>query len=378
MLKPFKTLALAGALFWFASAAAAAESQSGAFANVPGGKLWYETCGSGRQAMVLIHDGTLHSVGWDDVWPALCQSFHVVRYDRRGYGRSPEAKSAYSPVDDLQEVMRAAGIEHGVIVGASNGGGLAVDFTLAHPDEVDRLVLVGPEASGLSHSRHFIDREVELEGQLARGDVLGAIKGSWLFPPGDNADVTRLLKLVMASPQDIGHKDPAMPRPPAAPHLGEIKAPTLVVVGEDDVADNQAQAGVVEFAIPGARRVVVRGAGHLVYMTQPAVFADIVTRFVLGVATPGTEEALRRLTDEFARGAPDYSRMSPALAGFFRAHPELVKASPMGAIKSVTFKGVSTEGADIFIVVRERGSAEARITLDKDGRIEDLRYRPLP
>ena len=78
----------------------------------------------------------------------------------------------------------------------------------------------------------------------------------------------------------MNHQDPATPAPPAAPRLGEIKVPTLVLVGEDDVADNHAQAGAVEYAIRGARRVVVRKAGHLVYMEQPAEFTRIVTRFV--------------------------------------------------------------------------------------------------
>src|ERR1700733_6627382 len=131
---------------------AASESDDGAFVNVEGGKLWYQTCGAGSKAMVLIHDGTLHSAAWDDVWPLFCKDFHVVRYDRRGYGRSPAATQSYSRTDDLAAVMRAARMEHAVVVGASAGGGIAVDFTLAHPKAVDRLVLVGPSISGLRYS----------------------------------------------------------------------------------------------------------------------------------------------------------------------------------------------------------------------------------
>src|SRR4051812_37263283 len=97
---------------------------SSGFVEVKDGKLWYETCGSGPKAMVLLHDGLLHSVAWDDVWPGLCKTFHVVRYDRRGYGRSPEAQAPYSQVEDVAAVMRAAGMDHAVIVGASAGGGV--------------------------------------------------------------------------------------------------------------------------------------------------------------------------------------------------------------------------------------------------------------
>jgi 3-oxoadipate enol-lactonase len=297
MLKTIKALALAGAMLPLAQGAAAQPAGAGTFVEVPGGKLWTQTCGTGPQAMVLLHDGMLHSIGWDDVWPALCKSFHVVRYDRRGYGRSPEAKAAYSEVEDVAAVMRAAGMDHAVIVGASHGGGIAIDFTLAHPEQVDRLVAVGPEVSGLPRSQHFLDRTAESMAKMGHLDLMGAIKSSWELAPGHTAMANRLLGLLLANSQDLSHRDPATPPPPAAPRLGAIKVPTLVITGESDVADNQAQAGVVEYAVPGARRVVVRDAAHLVFIEQPAEFAGLVTRFAQerpDAAAPGAEEALAR------------------------------------------------------------------------------------
>jgi pimeloyl-ACP methyl ester carboxylesterase len=282
MFKSFKALAFAGAMLSLASPAASqipAGSSKGAYVDVPGGKLWYESCGAGGAGMVLIHDGVLHSVVWDQVWPILCKDFHVVRYDRRGYGRSPEAKAPYSPAEDLGAVMGAAGVSHAVLVGSSNGGGLAIDFTLAHPDQVDRLVLVGPSVSGIPYSAHFIERGQEIGQMIGRGQAMAAIKSSWLLAPGHDAEAKGVQRLLMANLQDITHRDPAIPRPPAAPRLGEIRVPTLILVGEADIADNQSQAGVVEYAIPHARRVVVRNAGHLVYFEQPEVFAGLVADF---------------------------------------------------------------------------------------------------
>ena len=381
MSKPFKALALAGAMISCALTPAAAQTP-GAFVDVPGGKLWYETCGSGPRAMVLIHDGVLHSVGWDDVWPALCKSFHVIRYDRRGYGRSPEAKAPYSRLDDLQAVMEAGAVKHAVIVGASSGGGLAVDFALAHPEAVDRLVLVGPAVSGIPPSKYFVERQNELQGRMARLDFLGAIKSSWLFAPGDDADAARLLKLVLANLHDLTHKDPAAPTPPAAGRLAEVKAPTLVVIGEYDAADNQAQAGIVEYAIPGASRVVVRKAGHLVYMAQPVEFADLVGRFASAseTAPPGAEQALRRAMEGLRQGAPDETLFSPTVVPGLRALGDDVKASvtPLGAIRSVTFKTQGPAGGDIFIVVYEKGSVDWRIFLAPDGKIAALFFKPAP
>src|SRR5271156_5363171 len=73
----------------------------GKYADVGGSKIWYEECGSNTSGpgVVLLHDGLLHSVTWDDVWKPLCSKYHVVRYDRRGYGRSDKARVPFVPED---------------------------------------------------------------------------------------------------------------------------------------------------------------------------------------------------------------------------------------------------------------------------------------
>jgi pimeloyl-ACP methyl ester carboxylesterase len=374
-----RALALAGCLLpaAFLASAAAAQPAPGSFVDVERGKLWYETCGSGPTTMVLIHDGLLHSVVWDDVWPELCKTYHVVRYDRRGYGRSPEAKAPYSQIDDLAAVMRAAGMDHAVIVGSSNGGGLAIDFTLDHPRQVDKLVLVGPDVTGFTYSDYFQTRLAEQLAKRAQGDLEGALKGSWILARGDDVNARRLLALEKASPQDMNHQDLAMPAAPAAPRLGEIKVPTLVLVGEDDVADNQAKAGALEYAIKGAKRVVIRGAGHLVYMEQPAEFTRVVSGFVdprPAVASPGTEQALRSAIEQIRRGDSDYSRFSPQMADIMRKQADQAKSSltALGPVKSITFDGVGPGGGDIYVVAFEKLRLEWRIKLGQGGRIDYL------
>jgi 3-oxoadipate enol-lactonase len=251
----------------------------GSFVSVRDGRIWYQTCGDGSKSIVLIHDGVLHSATWDAVWPLLCRDFHVVRYDRRGYGQSPAATKAYSPLEDLAAVMRAASIGHAVLVGSSSGGGLAVDFTLAHPEAVDRLVLVGPSVSGLPYSSYFIGRLTALEQRFKRGDIDGAIRNSWCLAPGHDAVRKRIVGLLRAYPQDMAHADPALPEPPAKQLLSTITVPTLILVGEYDVADNHAQAGAVEALMPNAKRVVVPDSGHLLYLERPDAFVGLVTPF---------------------------------------------------------------------------------------------------
>jgi 3-oxoadipate enol-lactonase len=59
-------------------------ASNGAFVEVDGSRLYYEECGTGQKAVVLLHDGVVNSAVWDDVWPIFCKQFHAIRYDRRG------------------------------------------------------------------------------------------------------------------------------------------------------------------------------------------------------------------------------------------------------------------------------------------------------
>jgi hypothetical protein len=67
------------------------------------------------QLYYLLHDGVVNSAAWDVVWPAFCQRFHTIRYDRRGYGRSPATKKPYYQADDLAALLHDRKISHEAI-----------------------------------------------------------------------------------------------------------------------------------------------------------------------------------------------------------------------------------------------------------------------
>lgn len=98
--------------------------------------------GSG-QAILLLHDGLVHSVGMDSLFHGLARHYRVIRYDRRGYGRSDRPTERYSPVADALAVLDHLRVDGAVLLGASAGGGGAIEIALAHPDRVSALVLVG-------------------------------------------------------------------------------------------------------------------------------------------------------------------------------------------------------------------------------------------
>lgn len=376
------TLALI-ALAWTSTTATthAADSADGAFVNVEGGRVWYQTCGAGPKNMVLIHDGTLHSGAWDGVWPIFCKDFHVVRYDRRGYGRSPVATQPYSKVGDVAAVMQAAGMEHAVVMGASAGGGVAVDFTLAHPGAVDRLVLIGPAISGVRYSDYFQQRLAKGRPYFVKGDFEGLLRAwGYAFAPGHDAALKKAAALLKAYPQDLMHRDMARPEPPALPLLPTIKAPTLVLVGEYDVADNQGEADVAATLIPHAYRVVVRDAGHLIFMDEPDAFARLVEQFIAAKPHPDREALVRDYVESLEKGTPDYDGMAPALATEDRQQSsqmlQFIKA--MGTLESITYEHGTEDGGDVYLVTFEHGQAEWTVgPLTADGKMQKEDVAPL-
>ncbi len=116
------------------------------FLDVGGSKLFYEVAGTGP-AMVFIHDGQMNSESWDAQWEFFSKTHRVIRYDRRGYGKSAPATSPYSNVEDLRLLFAHLSLSNAVVIGCSAGGRLAIDFALEHPALVRRLVLVGPVVS---------------------------------------------------------------------------------------------------------------------------------------------------------------------------------------------------------------------------------------
>ncbi len=256
----------------------------GQFAEVERGRLYVEECGARSPTLVLIHDGVVHSAVWDDVWPVFCKEFRVLRYDRRGYGRSPATTAWHSETDDLLAILEAHHVPHAVLVASSHGGELAIDFTLQYPERVQQLVLIGAVLSGFPYSDHFLERGMAASEPLRTADVAGAIQrwshDPYLIAPGHAAAQKRLFELLTASPQDLTHASLVRPSRPALHRLNEIRAPTLILVGDADIPDVHAHAGAIELGIPDALRIVVKDAGHLMYLEKPAEFFQLVQSFV--------------------------------------------------------------------------------------------------
>src|SRR5688572_14252517 len=106
------------------------------FAAVDNAKLYYEAAGNG-QPFVMIHAGVADCRQWNHEFTHFAAQFRVIRYDLRGYGKSEPVDGEFSHMGDLIAILEFLEIhEPLLIMGCSIGGGLSMDFALAHPSRV--------------------------------------------------------------------------------------------------------------------------------------------------------------------------------------------------------------------------------------------------
>jgi 3-oxoadipate enol-lactonase len=273
--------------YWSQSMAGLRNAAHMGFADLNGTRLFYEIAGAGP-ALVLLHGFSLDTRMWDDQFAAFAQRYRVLRYDARGFGRSGvPGPQRYSHADDLLALLGYLDIAHAALIGFSLGGGIAISFALAYPAAVDALIVVGCLLPG---RRLSAELGASFGAIWSAGRRLGvaAARERWLQhplfapileQPGPGARLARIVSEY--SGWEWAHHDPQLDTdPPPAARLGELRAPTLAIVGERDLPDFQAIAGLIERELPGARRVVLPSVGHVVNMEAPERFNALVLEFL--------------------------------------------------------------------------------------------------
>ncbi len=120
---------------------------------------------------MFVHAGICDSRMWDPQWRSFAGTHRVLRYDMRGYGRSPLPPEPYSNGRDLLDVMDAAGIERAALVAVSMGGRVALEVALAEPARVAALVAVGAGLPGHEWSPAAHEFFAAEDAAIERGDL---------------------------------------------------------------------------------------------------------------------------------------------------------------------------------------------------------------
>jgi 3-oxoadipate enol-lactonase len=266
----------------------------------PGGIAYDRTGPRGDPPVLLLHAGIADRRMWDPQWPALTAERDVVRIDFRGFGDSTERPDgALSPVRDVVATLDALRVERCHLVGASFGAGVAVEVALTRPDLVESLLLSAPGGSLIAEPtadlRAFVDAE---RSALADDDLDAAVEANvswWVDGPRRDADavdpvvrglVGRWQRRAFEVTADWADIEEEELEPPALDRLGDVQAPTLVLVGGLDIDAIIQTAARVADAIPGARRVDWPDTAHLPSMERPADFLTLLRDSLAGGSGP--------------------------------------------------------------------------------------------
>ncbi len=263
-----------------------------------GSDLVGERWAGGAQLVVLLHEGVSDRRGWRQVAERLAPRVTVVAYDRRGYGESRVSAAAFTHVGDLLAVLDTEGTGRSWLVGASAGGGLALDTALLAPDRVAGLVLFGTAVGGAPEPDLDPDTQrfdVLLDAAIAAGnlDEVNRLE-TWLWLDGPSAPEGRVGGQARALALDMNanilrngaREDEGGSGVDAWHRLDEVQVPVTVACGELDVpfliGRSREVAGLLS---KGCYRELL-GMAHQPYLEQPGQVADLVLSAIAGDCVP--------------------------------------------------------------------------------------------
>ena len=220
-----------------------------AYAAINGLNMYYEEHGDGPP-LLLLHGG---AGSIPERWiPLFSPRFRVIAMEQMGHGRTADLLDRpfhyHDMAEDTIELMRHLGIESACVVGYSDGGIIGLDIAIHHPDRVTKLAITGANA----RTDGYTAENQEMMRNLKPGDM--PISESYRRLSPDGADhwpvfIDRLLRMWSVEPSLTGEE------------LQSIKAPTLIIVGDDDIVRTEHSVEMFR-AIPHAQLCVVPDSGH--------------------------------------------------------------------------------------------------------------------
>lgn len=251
-------------------------------------QLHFEVAGTG-DAVVFIHGLGSDLRVWDAQFPVFAQQYRALRYDIRGHGQSAlPTNEPYAHADDLKALLDYCGIWRAHLIGHSMGGEIAINFALAYPERVQRLVLIDSALGGFQWSDEYAASWLPIVAAASNGGegfLELVLKHPILATAMATPAVAPRLTAIMSeySAWHFVNADPVQqPEPPAVQRLDRLTVPTLIMVGEHDLPDFHAVAAILQQHIPSATRQDVAGVGHVVPMEAPEYLNKIVLGFLAG------------------------------------------------------------------------------------------------
>ena len=257
-------------------------------ARIGGGDIAYETRGAGP-ALLFLHAFPLGLGMWEPQVSAFASSHQVIRFDARGFGGSPPGDGLLTMeriADDAVGLLDHLDVSRAIVCGLSMGGYAAFALVRRHADRLKALVLAdtraGADSDAARAARAAQADKVRKEGSASIADaVLPKLVGETTHAQRPEL-VARLKETIAANPpRGIADALAGLAaRADSASTLREVRVPTLVVCGAEDVLTPVSESEALVRGIAGSQIQIIPGAGHLSSLENPEQFNLSLRKFL--------------------------------------------------------------------------------------------------
>jgi pimeloyl-ACP methyl ester carboxylesterase len=253
-------------------------------APLPGVRLWFTDTGGSGEPIVLMHANTGTSESWEPQVAVFSQAgYRVITLDRRGWGRSQADPATGSQPghasDDLHALADFLSLARFHLIGVAGGGFVALDYAAWHPERLSSLI-VGASTGAVS--------DKAIQDAIARIEIPGirALPGHFReigasYRATNPEGTSRWLTIEEHARQANAPTQP-LRSPNTFAKLATITARTLVVTADADLLAPPALMKMWARHVNGVQWAAVPDAGHAIAWEQPAIFNDIVLKFLKG------------------------------------------------------------------------------------------------
>ena len=259
--------------------------------RVAGSDIRYDVRGSGP-TVLFLHAFPLNLGMWEGQAAALEGTHQVVRFDDRGFGSSSPGEGLLTMeriADDAAAVLDHLGVGQAVVCGCSMGGYAVFALLRRHADRLRGLVLQdtrpGADSEEGRRNRSLLAQKVLKEGASAAADAfLPKLLGETSHQTRPDL-VTRVRDMILsASPRGIADALAGLAaRADSTPTLRDVRVPTLVVCGAEDVLTPPSESEAMHRAIANSVLEIIPAAGHLANLENPAAYNEALLRFLAGI-----------------------------------------------------------------------------------------------
>ena len=268
--------------------------QDGHFMHLEDHQVHWKVAGDG-QMLLFLHGGYLDLSFWDaqsDFFVDL--GYQVARFSDLGHGQTLNGQTDLKSEIIINALLDSCDVERTTLIGLSWGGSQAVDFALNHPERVEKLILVSPGMKGWPWYQDSLAQKNAIlrRNYVAQGDTSAAAQTfheTWVrgIQRPANALPPKFLETTLEMIDENfrnhwGQSWSQLDSIPVMDRLADIAAPTLLLLGEEDVLDIKMIVQTYQDSMPNAKLIKYANVGHLIPVEQVDFFNRDLLAFLRG------------------------------------------------------------------------------------------------